>query len=66
MHADRSRLQEVQTGVKIGQNDCILHSYGGGKITNYGSAKLKISYKEQSTVADFKIVKASDNSSILG
>ena len=43
-----------------------MHSYGGGKITNYGSAKLKISYKDKSTVADFKIFKAPGNSSFLG
>ena len=43
-----------------------MHSYGGGKITNYGSAKLRISYKDKSIVADFKIVKAPGNSSILG
>ena len=59
-------LQKSQLAVKIKPSNCILNKYGGGTIKNYGSARLKISFLNKSTVADFKIVEAPGNPSILG
>ena len=52
--------------MKIKPSNCILNKYGGGTIKNYGSARLKISILNKSTVADFKIIEAPGNPSILG
>ena len=59
-------LQKSQLAVKIKPSNCILNKYGGGTIKNYGSARFKVSYLNKSTVADFKIVEAPGNPSILG
>ena len=50
-------LQKLQLAVKIKPNNCILNKYGGGMIKIYGSARLKISFLNKSTVAYFKIVR---------
>ena len=59
-------LQKSQLAVKIKPSNCTLNKYGGGTIKNYGSASLKISFLNKSTVADFKTVEAPENPSILG
>ena len=59
-------LQKSQLAVKIKPSNCILNKYGGGTIKNYGSARLKISFLNKSTVANFKIIEAPGNPSLPG
>lgn len=59
-------LKKSQLKVKLSPSNCILNKYGGGTITNIGSANLKISYRNKSTHADFKVVEAPGCPSILG
>lgn len=59
-------LKKSKLPVTIEPSDCILNSYGGGRIKNYGTTSLKISYQDRSTIAEFKVVKAPGNPSILG
>ena len=54
-------LQKSQLAEQIKPSNCILNKYGGGIIKIYGSARLKISFLNKSTVADFKIVEAPGN-----
>ena len=62
----RTDLQKSQLAVKIKSTNYILNKYGGGTIKNSGSARLNISFLNKPTVADFKIVEAPGNLSILG
>ena len=59
-------LQKSQLAVKIKSSNCVLNKYGGGTIEHYGTTRLKVSYLNKPIVADFKIVEAPKNSSILG
>lgn len=59
-------LKKSQLAIKPKQTNCILKKYGGGIIPNFGSANLKITYRDKSTLADFKIVEAPNNPSIMG
>ena len=52
--------------VKLKPSNSIMKSYGGGKIHHKGSAYLKVSHGNRSTKADFKVVQAPGNPSILG
>ena len=52
--------------VKLKPSNCILKSYRGGKIHHKGSAYLKVSHGDRSTMADFKVDQAQGNPSILG
>ena len=52
-------FKKSKLGVKIEPNDCILYTVMvAAKLQTTAAAKLKISYKDKSTVADFKIVKS--------
>ena len=55
-------LQKSQLVVKIKPSNCILNKYGGGTIKNYGTARLKVSFLNKSTVAEFKIVEETHQS----
>ncbi len=59
-------LKKSKLPVKIMPSNCILNNYGGGRIKHYGSTNLKITFLDRSTIADFKVVKAPGNPSILG
>ena len=52
--------------IKLQPSNCILHNYGGGVIKNVGTVKLKVSCKDRSVPAEFRIVDAPGNPSIIG
>ena len=59
-------LQRSGLRVAVKPSNCILRKYGGGVIEHDGSTTLKITFRDKSTTADFKVVKAPGNPSILG
>ena len=59
-------LQRSGLAVHIKASNCVLNKYGGGVIKSYGTAKLKVAYKGNSTLADFQVVQADGSPSILG
>ena len=59
-------LQKSGLPVTINPSNCILKNYGGGIIKNYGTTNMKITYRDRSTRADFRVVNAPNSPSILG
>ena len=59
-------LKKTKLKIEVNKSNCILKNYGGGTIPHIGTARLKLSYRGKSTIADFKIVQVSDSPSVLG
>ena len=59
-------LQNLPFPVSPRKSNNILNSYGGGLLKNYGTVKLKVTFRNQSTVATFNVVHAPGEHSILG
>ena len=52
--------------VRVQPSSCVLHNYGGGIIENKGTVRLKVTCRDKSIVADFRIVTAHGSPSIIG
>lgn len=59
-------FKELPFKTHLKKSNNILKNYGGGKLHNHGTIKLKLTFRKKSITAIFNVVDAVGDSSILG
>lgn len=52
--------------LKVENNSCVLHKYGGGKIKTFGQANIKVTFNGKSMMTKFILVEGNGSPSVLG